>query len=158
MSVNAYIESLVKKDMTGVQVSPEKISKVKGELRLYLSEDDKELLRQKAEDLKLTPSEYISYVLSKSTGATVLIQLQDLNGMLDAFDSMAKAVNGMMSFILRGDNNINSTDVEKVIELMESLNRKCNETYVYELQDRKKLYAEAKKKIFSAVKDSSFRK
>lgn len=148
MSVNAYFESLIKKDTGNVRVQHE----AKGNsLRISLSDKEMERLNEKASELDMTPTQFIRDCINRKSMTKVDIVTEDLDELLDSMYVLTKHLNGLLNPIQRS--GAFQQDVDRILNLHSELNDKVNKIYMEQMSMREQIYSETKRMVLEAVKE-----
>lgn len=155
-SVNSYIEETLLKgtDIKAKDIAPEKEHE-RGSIRLSLTADEMEKLYQKSTEAGMDPKQFMKMLINNEHFVKLDIVTEDFDELLDAMYTFTKTFNSLMAPIQRS--GAYPKDVEKLVELHTELNNTINQIYIMQRDQRNSLYQEARKKVFSDIKDYKYK-
>ncbi len=147
-NLSTYLSSLISKD-TGSSASIKPVSK---QSRYIFSKEEQDILNRKANNLGVTPNQYLRDLITSKTFVKYEIEINDLDELLQTTYDLSKSLNGLL--MAAHKSGVSQGDVNRIIHLMTDCNNTINEIYKTELSDRKKLYKEMKKRLEKLSKEN----
>ena len=149
LTVNGFMKQILDKTLSGQSldtVAPD----LPDTLKVKVTPERKQEIMENASMLNLSISNYLNELICKKSTVNIEISVNDLQDFENEICTMVKMVNGIVTVLLRSD-KVYEQDVQKILSLMDSINSKFNQIYQQELNDRKKLYEESRKRVFAEI-------
>lgn len=148
LTVNKLMTQIIEKYLSGQSIdTPVELPDV---IKMKVSPEEKESIANKAKEVNLPVSAYLNELINKRSTVNIDISINDLHDLEDEICSMVTTINGILTVLLRSD-KVYENDIQKILSLMTEINDKFNKIYQQELNDRKKLYNESRKKVFYEI-------
>lgn len=149
LTVNGFMKQVLDKTLSGQSldtITPD----LPDTLKVKVTPERKQEIMENASMLNLSISNYLNELICKKSTVDVEISVNDLQDFENEICTMVKMVNGIVTVLLRSD-KVYEQDVQKILSLMSDINGKFNQIYQQELNDRKKLYEESRKRVFTEI-------
>lgn len=149
LTVNGFMKQILDKTLSGQSldtVAPD----LPDTLKVKVTPERKQEIMENASMLNLSISNYLNELICKKSTVNIEISVNDLQDFENEICTMVKMVNGIVTVLLRSD-KVYEQDVQKILSLMGDINSKFNQIYQQELNDRKKLYEESRKRVFAEI-------
>ncbi len=145
LSVNSYIKKLIEEKTKTVSEPVERKS-----IRLDIPKDQMDVLKENAEKAGMGVQAYLTDIASRSSLVQIGIEVEDLHDLIRSMDNLVSTVNSMAGVIIRSGKAYES-DMQKIVSVLGEINDKVNDIYRTEADERRRLYKEARKKVFSEI-------
>lgn len=156
MSINRYLLYAAEKEMdqpdTTLVPQAESVPK---RLIINLSEEQREKIRKRAADKGLSVRQYMDWLLNKRSDVDIRIAVTDFETVEKQVDELITVFNGVASVIIRSG-KVYEGELKTLLSSMQEINEYFKKLYREEHDNRYKLYAECRKKVFEDIDKARF--
>ena len=156
MSINRYLLYAIGQDLKQTGATDLTTTDyVPQRLIINLSEEQREIIRKRASDMGLSIRQYMDWLLNKRSDVNIRIAVTDFEAVEKQVDELITVFNGVASVILRSG-KIYEGELRTLLSAVQEINECFKKLYREEHDNRYRLYAECRKKVFEEIDKASF--
>jgi len=156
MSVNRYLLYAAEQEMKQAgEASLSAGEDVPQRLIIRLSEEQRETISKRAAARGLSIRQYMDWLLNKRSDVDIRIAVTDFEAVEKQIDDLITVFNGVASVIIRSG-KVYEGELKTLLSAMQEINEYFKKLYREEHDNRYRLYAECRKKVFAEIDKVSF--
>ena len=156
MSINRYLLYAAEKEMSQPDTTlvPQAES-VPKRLIINLSAEQREMIRKHAAGKALSIRQYMDWLLNKRSEVDIRIAVTDFEAVEKQVDELITVFNGVASVIIRSG-KVYEGELKTLLAAMQEINEYFKKLYREEHDNRYKLYAECRRRVFDEIDKAAF--
>ena len=156
MSINRYLLYAAEKEMSQLDTTlvPQAES-VPKRLIINLSAEQRETIRKRAVARGLSIRQYMDWLLNKRSDVNIRIAVTDFETVEKQVDELITVFNGVASVIIRSG-KVYEGELKTLLSSMQEINEYFKKLYREEHDNRYKLYAESRRRVFDEIDKAAF--
>lgn len=156
MSINRYLLYAAEKEMSQPDTTlvPQAES-VPKRLIINLSAEQREMIRKRAAGKALSIRQYMDWLLNKRSEVDIRIAVTDFEAVEKQVDELITVFNGVASVIIRSG-KVYEGELKTLLAAMQEINEYFKKLYREEHDNRYKLYAECRRRVFDEIDKAAF--
>ena len=156
MSINAYLLYAARKEMEENGIGPIREAKaIPRRLIIHLSEEQREEIGRRAADRGLSIRQYMDWLVNKRSDVDIRIAVTDFEAVEKQVDELITVFNGVASVIIRSG-KVYEGELKTLLSSMQEINEYFKKLYREEHDNRYRLYAECRKRVFEDIDKARF--
>nr|MCR5789603.1 hypothetical protein [Lachnospiraceae bacterium] len=124
-------------------------------LIIRLSEEQREEISRRAADRGLSIRQYMDWLLNKRSDVDIRIAVTDFEAVEKQVDDLITVFNGVASVIIRSG-KVYEGELKTLLSSMQEINEYFKKLYREEHDNRYRLYAECRKRVFEDIDKARF--
>lgn len=156
MSINRYLLYAAEKEMSQPDTTlvPQAES-VPKRLIINLSAEQREMIRKRAAGKALSIRQYMDWLPNKRSEVDIRIAVTDFEAVEKQVDELITVFNGVASVIIRSG-KVYEGELKTLLAAMQEINEYFKKLYREEHDNRYKLYAECRRRVFDEIDKAAF--
>ena len=156
MSINRYLLYAVKKEMEQTDLDITHTNELTPQrLIIRLSDEQREEIGKRAADRGLSIRQYMDWLLNKRSDVDIRIAVTDFEAVEKQVDDLITVFNGVASVIIRSG-KVYEGELKTLLSSMQEINEYFKKLYREEHDNRYRLYAECRKRVFEDIDKARF--